>query len=131
MIRLASRFNFREVENEWQWEWVLYVLFNLGIPEEMLEDCVPENGSFEDITPTHKISLRKHMSDFDVTIVDDRDGGIKIYVYNDEQHILVGMWNKSKFVYREDLSEIDPANKIYVEVHADTWTIFDEGNEEE
>lgn len=131
MIRLAGRHNFREVEQEWQWEFVFYVLSSLGIPDELLEECVPEEGGFEDIKANHKIRLRKHMDTFDVTIVDDKDGGIRIYVYNDEQHIMVAEWKKCKFIYKEDLNALDPAKKVYIEVHGDTWTIFDDGAEQE
>ena len=131
MIRLASRHNFREIEHEWQWEFCFWVLSSMGIPENLLEECLPEDGNFEDITAEHKIRLRKHMDTFDVTIIDDRDGGINIYVYTEEQHVLVAEWEKCKFVYKEDPHEVDSVKRIYVEIHADTWTIFDEGEEEE
>lgn len=130
MIRLAGRSNFREVEHEWQWEFVYYVLSNLGIPEEALDSCFPE--SVEELGPEHKECIRSVLHKFDVTIVDDKDGGIKIYVAEPAQedkppnYVLVGEWKKCNFVYKEDLNEVDPNLRIYVEVHADVWTIFDE-----
>lgn len=125
--RLASRFNFREVESEWRWEFVFYVLSNMGVPDDMLSECLPEDSSFKDIDVNHQIRLRKHMDTFDISIIDDRDGGTKIYVYTDEQHVLIAEWKKCIFVYKEDWGEVDPAHKVYVEVLSDTWTIFDEG----
>jgi len=126
--RLAARDNFREVEEEWRWEFVFHVLTSIGIPEEELEECVPEDGNFLEIEPKHKISLRKHMKKRNVTIVDDHDGGIKIYVYVDEleEQIMVAEWKKCKFIYKKDIKEIDPNKRIYMEVQADIWTSFED-----
>jgi hypothetical protein len=131
MIRQADRDNYREVEDEWRWEFVFYVLSNMGIPDEELEECLPEDGNYLEIEPKHKIALRKYMKKRDVTIVDDHDGGLKIYVYIGEleEHIMVAQWKKCKFVYKEDLKEIDPNRRVYVEVHADVWTSFGENDE--
>jgi len=135
VIREADRDNFRNVEKEWQWEFVQYVLSNLGIPKDLLDICFPED--MEDFSPAHKIELRDILSEYNVSVVDDRDGGIKIYtgefISKDKplDYLLVGEWKKCKFVYREDLTEVDPNLRIYVEVHADVWTTFDDGLEEE
>jgi len=120
--RLASRDNYRDVEKEWQYEFVYYVLESIGIPEDILSGCFPEEG-LEAFTIDHKIELRKHMSQFDVTIVDDRDSGIKIFVERD----CVAEWKKCRFVLREDRKEVDPSKRLYMEIKADVWTIFDDG----
>lgn len=122
LSRLASRSNYRDVEKEWQYEFVYYVLESIGIPEEVLDGCFPEEG-MEAFTVAHKIELRTYMNQFDVTIVDDRDHGIKIFV---EQQI-VAEWKKCKFVLREDPKEVDPSKRLYMEIKADVWTIFDDG----
>ncbi len=120
LSRLASRDNYREVEEEWRLEFIYYVLSNIGIPEDVLDECFPEDG----ITVRHRIKLRHHMKAFDVTIVDDRDGGIKIFFERD----VIAEWKKCKFVLREDLKEVDPSKRLYTEIEADVWTIFNEGN---
>ena len=66
LSRLAGRNNFREVENEWQYEFIYYVLESIGIPEEILDGCFPDES--EDMTVDHKIELRRYMNQFDVTI---------------------------------------------------------------
>lgn len=131
LVREADRDNYREVEKEWQWEFVFYVLNHMGIPDEELMECLPEDGDYLKISTNHKISLRKYMDKRDVTIVDDRDGGLKIYVFIGEleEHILVAEWKKCKFIYKEDLRQIDPNKRVYVEVHADVWTSFGEEDE--
>jgi len=119
--RLASRENFRKVEEEWQYEFIYYVLSSIGIPEDILDGCFPEEGA-EGFTVEHRVELRKYMTTFDVKIIDDRDGGITMYLEEE----LIARWKKCKFSLREDPKEVDPAQRIYVEVQADIWTIFDE-----
>ena len=122
VTRLASRDNYREIEQEWQFEFVYYVLESIGIPEDILAGCFPEDG-MAGFTVEHKIELRKHMDQFSVTIVDDRDGGIKIFVERDK----VAEWKKCTFILREDPSEVNPSKRLYMEISGDIWTIFDDG----
>ncbi|MAE87668.1 MAG: hypothetical protein CMB80_33350 [Flammeovirgaceae bacterium] len=126
LSRLASRDNYRKVEEEWQYEFIYHVLSTIGIPEEILEGCFPEEG-IDSFTVHHKIELRHYMKKFDVTIVDDRDGGIKIFVEQD----IIAEWKKCKFVLKEDPKTVDPSQRLYMEIKADVWTIFDEGNADE
>ncbi len=132
--RFADRDNFRDIEAGWKFEFVFYILSNLGIPDYILEGCVPEEG-INEFTVGHKIELRKHLKDFDITIVDDRDDGIKIYVKieqdNQIEHVMVAEWKKCKFYYREDPIAIDPTKRIYIEIIADTWAIFEEEDYED
>ena len=121
LSRFVSRDNYRQEEEQWQYEFVYYVLSNIGIPQEILDGCFPEDG-MEAFTVDHKIELRKPMSTFDVSIVDDRDGGIKMFVERD----LIAEWKKCKFVLREDGKEVNPSKRLYMEVRADIWTIFDQ-----
>ena len=123
LSRLANRDNYRKVEEEWQYEFIYYVLSKIGVSEEVLESCFPDDG-VEAITVHHKIQLRHHLSKLGVNIIDDRDGGIKIFVDRE----LVAEWKKCKFILREDLKEVDPSHRLYTEIKADTWTIFDDGD---
>jgi hypothetical protein len=126
LSRLANRDNYREAEKEWQYEFIYYVLESIGIPEEVLTGCFPEEG-MGSMTVIHKIELRKQMNKFGVVIVDDRDGGIRIFVDSDK----VAEWKKCRFVLREDLEEVDPSKRLYIEIVANIWTIFDDGEENE
>lgn len=120
LIRLASKNNYRKVEEEWQYEFIYHVLSSIGIPQEILDSCFPEDG---DLTVQNKITLRYHLDKYKVIIIDDCDGGIKIFVEKE----LVAEWKKCKFVLKEDIKEVDPFKRLYIEIKADIWTIFDEG----
>ena len=132
-IRLTDRDNLRQTEKEWQYEFIVYVLSNLGVPQELLEGCFPEN--VDDFTVDHKIELRKHLKKYFITIVDDRGGGLKFYLEVQEgdrtEQVLVAEWKKCRFTYKIDPNEIIPAKKMYVEVIADIWTIFEDLEGEE
>ncbi|MDP2685250.1 MAG: hypothetical protein Q8P20_09535 [bacterium] len=131
-IRLADRDAFRQVEKEWQYEFISHVLFNIGIPQEILEGCLPEQ--FSDFTIDHKIELKKHLKKYSITIVDDRDHGLKFFLETQEndkkEFVLIAEWKKCRFNYKVDHIEVDPSKKMYVEIIADIWAIFDEFEKE-
>ena len=120
---LANREDVRNIEAELQYEFVAFVLESLGIPPEVLIECFPEGG-YDEFDVIHKKRLREYLKKFDVEIVDDRDGGIKIYLDDD----VVAEWKKAKFALRRDAKARTPAKKVYSEIFIDFWTIFD--NEE-
>ena len=117
---LANREDVRKVEAEAQHDFIFFVLESLEIPTDILEECFPETG-LDDFGVEQKIKLRKYLRQFDVHIIHDGDGGIKIYVDRD----VVAEWKKCIFSLREDRSAIDPNDRLYVEVHINYWTIFD------
>ena len=88
VTRLADRDNYRYVEEEWKYEFIVYVLSNLGIPEEELTKYLTED--YADFTLEKKIQLKQLLDDprWKTTIVDDRDGGLKIYLTIMEQNMI-------------------------------------------
>lgn len=132
LVRWADRDNYREVEQEWKYEWIFYILSNIGLAEEVLMDCFPEGG-FEDFGIDHRQKLRKHCDDHNITIVDDRDGGLKIYVRisydGKEEQVLIAEWKKCLFNLREDREEVNPSKKLYIEIVANPWATFEEQDE--
>lgn len=118
----VDREDIRTVEAEEQFNFVRTVLETMGLPTE---DCFPEEDTElnqQDITLQHKINLRQLLKKFQVLILDDRDGGIKIFV--DEE--LVAEWKKSRFELRQDLTAVDPRKKLYAVLHIEYWTMFED-----
>jgi hypothetical protein len=122
---LANRDNFRQVVDELRYNFTIYVLESLGIPEEILDECFPEGG-YDEFSVEHKKKLRSILRSFDVTIMDDRDGGTQIYLDRD----LMAEWKKCNFKLKRDYSAIELADKVYVQINAEYWTIFDEESED-
>lgn len=114
-IFITGRHDAREVAEENKYQFIRLVLFNLGIPEEEIEPCLPETS--KEFNLNHKIYLRNVLKKFDLNVVDDGDGGIKIYLENTK----IAEWKKCKFVMKEDLSTIEPSERIYMEVHAEFY----------
>lgn len=131
-IRQADREDARKVEKEWQYEFMVYVLHTMGISEEALEGCFPEN--VEDFTVEHKMELKRELKSKLITIVDDREGGLKFYLEiqkgKKRDFVLIAEWKKCRFNYRDDPTEVDRQKRMFVEVIADTWTIFSELEDE-
>ena len=133
LTRLASRSNYREVEKEWRYEFVQYVMSKLGIPDEIFEkireECLPDN--YEDFGVNQKILLRKHLSSFDLYLLDN-GSDLEIYLKNsgtNEKPTMLAKWGKSLFNLKHDTKNPDPANKFYIEIVANPWTIFEDNDE--
>lgn len=133
VIRLADREDIRVVEKEWQYEFMVYVLSRMGIDEEILEGCFPEDVN--DFSVEHRMELRRCLKKELITILDDRDGGLKFYLEVKEgerrDFVMFAEWKKCRFNYRVDPTEIDPIKRMYVEIIADIWTIFEELEDDE
>jgi len=117
-VILANRDNCREVEEEAKYDFTVHVLEYIEIPAEHLSECLPKGG-FKKFSAKHKIKLRKLLNSYLVSIVDNRDGELKIFVDKD----LVAHWRKSKFVLKRDQNELIRENQLYVEIHIDYWII--------
>jgi hypothetical protein len=135
LTRLASRSNYKEVEKEWRYEFVQYVISKLGIPDEMFaeikKECLPDD--YEDFGVDQRILLRKHLSTFDLFLLDSEQE-LEIYLKNsgtNEKPTMLAKWGKSLFNLKHDPREIDPKNKLYIEIVANPWTIFEDETEED
>jgi hypothetical protein len=124
-IFLADREDFRKIEIQEQQNFILSILFSLGLPKEELDNCLVKDKilSVED-----KIKLIKLCENFQISIIDDTDGGIKIYVRSDNTEVLVAEWYKSNFILRIDHSMINRNKKLFVEIHTKWWSMFEEEN---
>lgn len=89
----------------------------MGVP-------IDEIWAEETLSVDDKIQLRRILRTYSIKIIDHSDGQLQFYVENE----LVGEWNKPEYKMKRDLSELDPNKKLYLEMHVDYWSIFDEEN---
>ena len=115
---LVNREDFCKVEEELQHEFVYNVLSSCGIPQEELNEIFP----LESFSLKHKIALRKRMAIENISIIDDRDGGIKIFF----DETLIAEWKKAFFSLKENKKALYKKDKLFLEMKAEYWTIFDE-----
>ena len=107
------------VEEEEHNLFVRSILEGMGVP---LEEVWPEIL----ITFEQKIKLRKLLEKIEIEIINDGDGGCKIY----HQKTKLAEWFKPKFVLREDLKAVDFNKKFYYEMIIKTWSVFDQQENE-
>ncbi len=115
VILLNSNENTKQVEEEEATRFVRSVLDSIGLPIDNIWD---EDGV---LSVENKIKLRGILSAYSVQIIDDYDGELRIYV---EQQ-LIGEWKKCEYVLKKDLAQPDPSKKLYLEMHVNYWSMFE------
>ena len=117
-----DREDVRKTEEQEKFTWTINVISNIGITSDELE--IPEN--VEELSVEFRKNMRALLQKFDVKIVDEHDGNIKIYVEDN----LIAEWHKPQYILRTDLSAIEPSKRLFVEMITDHWSVFDgEDNE--
>lgn len=124
---LADRNNYRDLIAEQQYEFMVWILGSIpGIDAAELESCFP--GAYSDFTVQHRIALRKFCDRYTIDVLDDKNGGMKIYINSDT---LIAEWKKPWVVLRHDNSQINPDRRLFNEVHLDWWVAFESDTTEE
>lgn len=113
-ILLDKSENVRSVESEEQTRFVMSIVEALEIPFEW----DPE----QEFTVLDKIRLRKALGQYNVVIIDDMEGGMKIYLERD----LIAEWKKATYILREDLGQLDHKKRLFVEMKCAFSSIFEE-----
>lgn len=126
-IVLSNREDVKDIEAEEQINFVFLVLQTSGIPDEKLEECLTE----ESLSVRNKIIFRKLCEREQISIVDNLDGSLKIYMKSDHQDVLVAEWFRPSYTLRVDNSVVDRSKRIFIEILFSWWTIFEEGNEDD
>lgn len=116
IVLLDSTSNLREIEAEEQTKFVISMIEALEIPFEW--------NSNEPFSILDKIRLRKVLAQYNVSVIDDMEGGIKIFLEREK----VAEWKKASYVLKEDPSQIDPKKRLYIEMKCSFSSIFEEEN---
>lgn len=117
-IILARRENYREVEEELKYKFVIHVLEFVGLPKDLLKECFPIEG-IKNYSTDNKIKLREVLNKWGLSIVDNKNGELKIYVGNE----LIAHWKKSQIVFRRNSSRSKIKNQLYIEIQTDYWLV--------
>lgn len=115
IILLNSNENTKRIEEEEKSRFVREILLELGLPIEKIWEAD------DDLSIESRIKLRGMLLSYNIQIIDSLDGEIQIYHENE----LIGEWKKCQYVLKKDISQRDPLKKLYLEMHIDNWTIFE------
>jgi hypothetical protein len=113
-VLLDKNENTKQVELQEQSRFIKSIIEALGVPIEF--------NSEKPLSVDDRIRLRKELDKYDISIITDIEGGVKIFVKTD----LIGEWYKSIYKLKEDLSQrVNPKKKIYLEMTVRFWTTFE------
>ena len=113
----------REAIEEERLQFIVFVLDAMGVP---IEDCFPDSLSPQEVTIDHREKLRAILEKYNINIVDNYDKTCEIFLEKDK----VASWMKPWVELKKDFSEVNPKRRIYVEIHLNCWSVFEEMREE-
>lgn len=70
-----------------------------------------------------KIEFRKSLGAYNINIINDNDGGMKVFVKDN----LIGEWFKCSYKLKKDSTQINPNKQLYLEMLVNFWTTFESG----
>ena len=122
---LINREDAKRAEAEEQYKFVKMNLEAMGLN---LAEVLPED--YQQFTVEKKIKLRNILDTFKVVVLDDRNGGIKIFIYDEttKEKEIMAEWKKCRFDLRVDGAEPNPAKRIYMAMHIEWWSVFEDQN---
>lgn len=104
----------KAVEAQEQSRFVKSILEALEVPIEFDPD--------EPLSIVKKQKLRQDLKEFNINILDDMTGGLKIFIGND----LIAEWYKTTYKLKQDLSQMDKQDRLYLQAEVFFWSIFEE-----
>lgn len=111
-----------EAIEEEKLQFIIFVLESMGLD---LEGCFPDPLNQKDITVEHRIKLKEILDKYNISILNNKDKTFDIYLEKDK----IASWLKHWVELKKDFSEIDPRRRIYVEIHLECWSVFEEKEE--
>jgi hypothetical protein len=110
IVQLDKNEDAQEVELQEQSRFIKSIIDALNFPISWNPD--------EHLTIEMKLSLRKQFDKFSIHILDDMNGGLKIYANSE----LLAEWKKPIYILKEDKNK-----RIYKEMNVSFWTSFEKG----
>jgi hypothetical protein len=69
-----------------------------------------------------KIQILQVLTPYGLQVIDDRDGGLFIYLERE----IIGKWKKPRYVLKKDPSQLDRRKQFFLEMHIECTSAFDE-----
>lgn len=117
---LLSRFeDTREFESQEQSRFINSIFEALELPINFDPDAP--------LTVEIRQEIRQKLKEFNIDIIDDMDKGIKIYIGDD----IIAEWYKTIFKLKQDISQKDPQDRLYIEANINFWSVFEDKEEDD
>ncbi len=111
-----------EAIEEEKLQFIVFVLESMGVD---LEGCFPETLNQKEITVEHRIKLKEILEKYNISIINNKDKTFDVFLEKDK----IASWFKHWVELKKDFSEIDPKRRIYVEIHLECWSVYEEKEE--
>lgn len=108
-----------EAVEEEKLQFMFFVLESMGLE---LEECFPESLNPKAITVEHRVKLNELLDKYNISIIDHKDKTFDIYLEKDK----IASWKKHWVELKKDFSEINPKRRVYVEIHFECWSVFEQ-----
>jgi hypothetical protein len=118
IILLNHNENTKLVEEEEKQRFLYFLLEQMGVP---ISEFWEEDSNLP-LSVEQRIKLRGILSAYNIQIIDDGDGSMKVYVDKEK----VGEWQKCTYKLKEDPGALQRNKKLFLEMNIDFWTAFDE-----
>lgn len=117
-VIFADKDNCKSIAHQLRFSWVKNILIQTGMN---LDDCFCDSDDPNDQTIEHSKKLKKALSDNKITVVDNNDDSIFIYI----QDVLIAQWKTPLYDKREDFSQLDRKKRFYVGINLEYESVFD------
>lgn len=125
-ILLNYNENTRQVEEEEKLRYLRDVIEQMGVP---IQEFWTTEGP---LSVEQRIKLRGILATYNVQVIDDLDGHMQVYLTDAEDGpVKVAEWFKCTYKLKRDLREIDPRKQLYLEMEVNTWSLFEEAEQEQ
>ncbi len=115
----ADRGEERKVTDKLRYQWVQWVLEQMGVE---WGDSFSESGDPEEATILQKALMRRKLEQNNITIRDNHDGSVDIYVEEER----IAYWSKPNYRLRLDPTKINKKDQQYSEIDMECWSVFDD-----
>lgn len=114
-----------KTEAEEQYKFIKFNIEALDLDLD-INEILPD--LYIDFTADKKIKLRELLNKFNVLILNDGAGQVQIIMHdeNTKSKQVIAEWKKCRFDLKIDISEPNPNKRLYMAMHIDCWSVFEE-----
>jgi putative SOS response-associated peptidase YedK len=73
------------------------------------------------LSAPQKVKLRNILTTYNISVIDDHDGHMKVFLENEP----VAEWLKPSYKLKKELQIKDPKKRIFLEMEVNCWSVFD------
>lgn len=122
-ILLSYNENTHQVEEEEKARFLREILLSCFADAPLVLAQIEEIWNVDGpLLASQKVKLRGILATYDIQVIDDLDGHLKVYLKDE----LMAEWFKCIYKLKKDLQVTDPRRRIFLEMEVNYWSIFEE-----